>query len=79
MKTFTGLYISLMIVLLIYWIVVAIKTYREYGTLNHTIADLVFGNRINSNGGFNQPTYAIIMVTGIYAFCWLVYLVLHLI
>lgn len=90
MKEILGVYISVMIPLFVWFIISAILEYRdncfvfggEYGNKkrlrpNMTIWNVLFGNRTNSSGGFNEPTLCIILVTSVYAFSWTVYFVFH--
>jgi L-lactate permease len=87
MQIITGLYISVMIPLFVWFVINAIITYkRNYGLYNGvyklgniTIWGVLFRNDYNSSGGFNKPTGCIIFVTAVYAFCWLAYIVFHFI
>jgi hypothetical protein len=77
MQIITGLYISAMIPLFVWFVINAILTYkRHYGL---TIWGVLFDNNQNSSGGFNKPTDCIIFVTSIYAFCWIVFFVFRFI
>ena len=87
MQIITGLYVSVMIFLFVWFVINAISTYKEHRGLydgvyklgNVTIWEVLFFNLRNSNGGLNPPTGWIIFVTAAYAFCWLTYFVFHFI
>lgn len=87
MQIITGIYISVMIPLFVWFVINAILTYkRHYGLYdgvyklgNRTICEVLFSNDRNSNGGLNEPTGCIVFITAVYAFCWLTYFVFRFI
>lgn len=83
MQIITGIYITIMMPLLAWFVINAILAYkRHYGLYdgvyrlgNRTMWEVLFDNDDNSSGGFNKPTGYIVFFTAIYAFCWLAYFV----
>lgn len=87
MQIITGIYISVMIPLFVWFVINAILTYRSfynlyedgYGIGGRSIWEILFRNYKGSSGGFNEPTGCIFFVTAAYAFLWLTYFVFRFI
>lgn len=87
MQVITGIYISIMITLFVWFVINAILTYKSfynlyddgYGLGGRKMREILFRNYKGSNGGLNEPTGCIVLATGAYAFLWLTYFVFRFI